>query len=135
MLVVVPRLRCGLYTRTPLALLIRVQIVANLGAWLLLIARLVVHLLLVLAVHLLLDRQLLAELLLRRALLRMVLVQVVLRVVDRVLAGRHRVRGLAAVPRGLLLLRAGVLVRATDTCAGLGRLASAHVSLLVLVAV
>lgn len=56
LLVVVPSLRCGLHTRTPLALLVRMQIVPDLRARLLLISRLVVHLLLVLTVHLLLNR-------------------------------------------------------------------------------
>ena len=54
---VVPRLGGRLHGRTSLGLLVRVQVVADLGAGLLLVARLVVvHLLLVLVGHLLLNR-------------------------------------------------------------------------------
>ena len=53
---VVPCLGSGLHRRTALGLLVCVQVVADLRARLLLVAGLVVvHLLLVLAVHLLLD--------------------------------------------------------------------------------
>lgn len=68
----------------------------------------------------------------------MVLMQIVLRVVDGVLAVRHSVGWLlvAAAKVGLLLLLiACVLVCAADTCAGFGGLATSHVSLLVLIAV